>query len=80
MSIIVKKGKEGICPICQENYNQNENKNEGKSLIKSNINIINENSKRENIFANRIYQKFEKYDNKTIEKNKIMIRDYFLNE
>ena len=74
-------GKERICPICQENYNENENNNfKGKSLIKSNINVIDENIKRENIFANRIYQKFEKYDNKIIEKNKIMIRDHFLND
>ena len=74
-------GKEGICPICQDNYNESENNTfEGKSLIKSNVNIIDENNKRENIFAKRIYQKFEKYDNITIEKNKITIRDHFLND
>ena len=66
-------GKQMLCPICKDIEIENKNI-DGKSLVKLNTNIIEENNIRENYVPPRISQKLKKFDKSVYERNKAMIR------
>ena len=73
-----ERGIEGICPLCQ-NFYVEEKKIEGISLIKDNSNIIKEKRKRnkkESSLLNKVTQKFEKFENRYMEKHTLMVRRF----
>ena len=74
--IITEFGKEPICPICPDIEGENINIGE-KSLVLTRPNNINEKNKGEKTFSKKITQKLENYDNKSSEKNKLMISKYY---